>query len=297
MLALAPESAAAFDRLARRVAEVTGFRDGTGLRLKLRTIFGGDDEETAQGWLHRLARQAPGTGEWQVVLERLMVPETFFFRDAPQLDILRNRILPALIKRKRAAPSRAIRIWSAGCSSGEEPYTLAMLVLDALLVAGEAVELPGGVQLNPGWSVQVQGTDINARVVETARRGTYTDFGLSPFRETPPQYRRFFVPEERDERGRRFSVRADVRAITWFGTHNITLGAAGWDFDIVSCRNVLIYFDEASKAAATSHLACAVAEGGTLMLGPTDPFDGVRGFELVDARTSPVLNRMAGGKA
>ncbi|HSV29292.1 MAG TPA: CheR family methyltransferase [Candidatus Omnitrophota bacterium] len=278
-----------FDRLAHLVQQVTGWRDSPAFRGKLKMILGGDDEDTASTWLRRLGRRHVGCGEWQMVIERLMVPETFFFRDGPQLDVLRYRVLPEIIERKRRS-NRTIRLWSAGCSSGEEPYTLAMLTLDALMAAGEATELPGvGIVLNAGWVVHVQGTDLNPKIVEKARVGLYSDFGLSPFRETPPEFRRFFVKHDSSETISRFGLRRDVRSVTSFGIHNLKEAATGSDFDLVSCRNVLIYFDDDSKAAALEHLTQAVGGSGFLMLGPTDPFDRLYGFQLIEPKTSPIL--------
>lgn len=288
----APMETDEFDRLAILVHEVTGFRDGPAFRNKLKTILGGADEDTAATWLRRLGRRFPGTGEWQSVVERLTVPETFFFRDAPQLEVLRYRILPEMILRKKRAGRMSIRMWSAGCSTGEEPYTLAMLVLDALCKAGEAREEPGGgIQVNPGWVVMVQGSDINGRVVEQARDGVYSDFGLSPFRDTPADFRRFFQRVGGAGDITRYRVRDDVRASTFFGIHNLTETPVGDDFDLVSCRNVLIYFDDSSKAAALGNLRRAIHPEGYLMLGPTDPFDHLPDFALLDPRVSPILSK------
>ncbi|MGE5548747.1 MAG: CheR family methyltransferase [Solirubrobacterales bacterium] len=276
-------------RLAELIQQVTGFRDGPSLRGKLRTIVGASEDERASGWLQRLGRGWISSSEWQALLDRLLVPETFFFRDLPQLDVLRQHVLPGIIAAKRSG-TRSIRVWSAGCSTGEEPYTLAMLVLDALVAAGEATEMLGGA-IHPasGWSVSVSGTDISARVVDKARAGIYSDFGLSPFRDTPQEYRRFFVPKDGDGAISRFTVRNDVRSVTSFSVHNIKDGALGTDFDIVSCRNVMIYFDDAHKRVALGNLAQALAPDGFMLLGPTDPFDVLPGFQLVDPRISPIL--------
>lgn len=281
-----------FQRLAHLIHEVTGWRDGPTFRGKLKTILGGADEDTASTWLRRLGRGYAGSGEWQLVIERLMVPETFFFRDAPQLDVLRYRVLPGIIARKRAGANRSIRLWSAGCSSGEEPYTLAMLTLDALVAAGEAKETSSGIVLAPGWVVHVHGTDINPKIIDKARAGLYSDFGLSPFRDTPATFRRFFVKHDGNDTISRYGVRADVRAITFFGVQNLKEAPVGSDFDLVSCRNVLIYFDDACKRAALSNLAQAVTPGGYMMLGPTDPFDVLSRFKLVEPRTSPILAKI-----
>lgn len=281
----------AFDRLALLVNEVTGFRDGPGFRNKLETIFGGTDEETATTWLRRLARRWVHSNEWQGVVERLTVPETYFFRDGQQLDVLRTRVIKEFIREKTRSGYRQLRIWSAGCSSGEEPYTLAMLALDALVEAGQATETSTGIQPTNGWAVHVVGSDINGRSLEKAKAARYADYGLSPFRELPSHLRRFFVGAPRGGDTAALTVRDDVRAVTSFIAQNLRDGPVGGEYDIVSCRNVLIYFDDESKRAALKDLARSVRGNGCLMLGSTDPID-LPGFASIDTRVSPVLRKL-----
>lgn len=279
-----------FERLVHLIHDVTGWRDGPAFRGKLKAILGGADEDTASTWLRRLGGGYTGNGEWEMVIERLMVPETSFFRDVPQLDVLRWRVLPEIIERKRHDPNPAIRVWSAGCSSGEETYTLAMLVLDALVSAGQAEEAAAGVEVKPGWVVHIHGTDINPKMIEKARTGLYSDFALSPLRDAPAMFRQYLVKHDGGGAISRYGVRADVRSVTFFGVQNLKERPVGAHFDLVSCRNVLTYFDDAWKCHALDNIAQSVTSGGYLMLGATDACK-LADFTPVEPRTSPILQK------
>ncbi|QNM83071.1 protein-glutamate O-methyltransferase CheR [Sphingomonas sabuli] len=181
------------------------------------------------------------------VVEALLNNETYFFRDRSPFDLLSRHALPQLA-RKRAA-RKHIRIWSAGCSTGQEVYSLAMLF------AEEGVKWAG-------WTIDILGTDVSTAVVDRARQGLYTQFEVQRGLGIN-QTIRFF---EETEGGWRTveSLRRPVR----FQVHNILEQPPHpGDFDIVLCRNVLLYLTNEKRRLAFDRLASGLAADGWLMLG------------------------------
>ncbi len=185
------------------------------------------------------------------LLGLLTVGETYFFRYLPHFEALRRSIVPRLVKEKGA--SRSLRIWSAGCSTGEEPYSLAMLL---------AEHFP---QLQ-GWEIEILGTDINAASLEAARRGIYRPRSL---RVTDPLYKdRYFHPV-----GGAYRVDDTIRAMVRFAHLNLQTGdypsqETGTEgIDLLFCRNVMIYFRAETVRRIVEKFSRALAPGGFLFLG------------------------------
>jgi chemotaxis methyl-accepting protein methylase len=180
---------------------------------------------------------------------KFTVSETHFYRVAPQIEALRMVVLPELIA--RGNQQRQLRFWSAGCSSGEEVYTLLMLI-----------EEIGGVE---GWDVRVLGTDINLPVLDLARTGIY---GHWSFRDTPlAAIERFFRAS-----GGKYRVRKDLRSRAVFEIHNLLEPyPTEQSFDLILCRNVTIYFSAQTAQSVYEKLAAQLLPGGWLILGPSDP--------------------------
>jgi chemotaxis protein methyltransferase CheR len=189
-------------------------------------------------------------------VDAMATHESFFFRDATPFDQLRDVLLPELI-RARAA-SRRLRIWSAACASGQEPYSLAMLMLEEL-------------GRHPGWSFDILATDMSEPILKRAREAIYTDFetarGLSPERRT-----RWMTRE-----GEGWRVAPSVRERVSFQRHNLLEGPGMLGrFDVIFCRNVLIYFDQARKAWTLDRLAGCLELGGALVLGSAETVVGLK---------------------
>jgi chemotaxis protein methyltransferase CheR len=180
---------------------------------------------------------------------KFTVSETHFYRITPQIEVLKNKILPELIKRNHS--TQKLRFWSAGCSSGEEVYTLLMLL-----------EEIGGVQ---NWDVRVLGTDLNPDVLELARVGSY---GHWSFRDTPLEVtERFF-----EVSAGKYQVRSDLRSRAIFELQNLLVSPdANWMFDLILCRNVTIYFSPQTAQGVYQNLARQLLPGAWLILGPSDP--------------------------
>ncbi len=194
-----------------------------------------------------LLADSNSSGLAQEVVEALLNNETYFFRDRVMFDLLNSKVLPDLAV-KRAGTKR-ISIWSAGCSTGQEALSLAMMIADQ-------------PAFWKGWTIDIVGTDVSQKAVETAQRGCYTQFeiqrGLSVnqmltyFTETP----------------RGWEPAPNLRKMTRFKVRNILEPAPTLQrFDLVLCRNVMLYFDEAKRADAFDRVAESMRDDAWLMLG------------------------------
>jgi chemotaxis protein methyltransferase CheR len=185
----------------------------------------------------------------QRVVEALLNNETYFFRDRTPFDMLRQTVLPRLAELR--GTSKRLRIWSAGCSTGQEVYSLAMMFAEDAL------------RWN-GWSIDIVGSDVSENVVHRARSGTYTQFEVQRGLGVTQMIRWF----EETEAGWRAieALRKNIR----FQVHNLLEAppspGAG-QFDIVLCRNVLLYLNADKKKLAFDRLASALSPDGLLMLG------------------------------
>jgi chemotaxis protein methyltransferase CheR len=238
------------------------------IEAKLAQVLKSVSEVELARWIGRLALLPSDHSEWLSVIETLTVHESFFFRDASQLDHLQ-----ALLARDcRSGPPREITLWSAGCSMGEEAYTLAIVACLALIEAGLAGEGPAGqISFRPGWSVRVVGTDISRPALRRAETGFYPVAVPGAFRELYPELLRFFP--EAGEGARR--VTEEIRKLVSFGQGNLLSShphplGEGQYFDVVCCRNVMIYLEEAGRSTAQSALIEGVRSGGYFLLSPTD---------------------------
>jgi len=224
------------------------------------------------GAYHQFLRYHPDArAEFERAVDVLTTNETYFFREDYQLKGFRDEVLPVL--RAQAESRKRLVLWSAGCSTGEEVYTLAILV-----------ERSG---LFEGWDVRVFGNDISRRVLVGARRGVY---GPSSFRAMPPEYDSYFVdgPDGRQ-------VHPRIRAMCHFGHLNLVEGgrtAIVGRVDAVFCRNVLIYFDSLSRRRVIDTFYERLHPGGYLMLGHSESLLNVStAFEVVHLSTDLVYRR------
>ena len=211
----------------------------------------------------------------QKLLNRLTVGETYFFRIQPHFDALRGFILPQLMKAR--AETKRLKIWSAGCATGEEPYSVAMLLLE---MAPPAV----------GWEFTILGTDINTEFVAAARRGFYREWS---FRKVEDYWRqKYFRPE-----GDGYVLAEDVRRLVRFERANLLniaecVRAAGAEaFDLILCRNVTIYFDENALARASRGIVSRLADGGWYLAGHAEPLLAQDGLDLVSFPGAIVYRR------
>jgi chemotaxis protein methyltransferase CheR len=179
--------------------------------------------------------------------------ESYFFREEAQLQAFIGNVIPKLKDEKIGRGERSINIVSAGCSSGEEVYTLAMLLLDSGL-------------FSPEWELRITGIDVDCKVLERARAGSYSQYS---FRATNPQYlKRHFTPS-----GEQLVVKEPLRKPVRFLEGNLLhldQVVAERDIDIVFCRNVLIYFRDDTSKRVVDHFSTLLAPGGHLFLGHSE---------------------------
>jgi chemotaxis protein methyltransferase CheR len=197
-------------------------------------------------------RQA--TAEWEELARIFTCGETFFFRDHGQIDLLRLRLLPELIAQHRN--DKTLRLWSAGCASGEEVYSLAMLV-DMLLPKRD------------GWNILILGTDIDSTAIARAQRGRY---GQWSFRMVPAELQqRYFHLEGKewilDERIRRMVT---FRVVNLVGEPFPDSASELHDMDLILCRNVFIYFNPAAVHAVAAKFAATLREESYLLTAHTE---------------------------
>ncbi|MDY7229944.1 CheR family methyltransferase [Hyalangium rubrum] len=223
---------------------------------------------------HRFLRyDTRRNAELDSAVEALTTHETYFFREPVQLKAFTEEVLPLL--QQRNAGTRRLRIWSAGCSTGEEAYTIAMLLKES--------------RLFEGWEVEIYGTDISRRVLTTARKAEY---GPSSLRATPPEMlSRYFISLGASK----VRVRDDIRAWVSFGHLNL-LDAESCLLvpraDVVFCRNVMIYFDVPARQRVLQVFSDKLVPGGYLMLGHSENLLNLgAAFELVHLRGDLVYRK------
>lgn len=192
------------------------------------------------------------TEEFQEMFDRITINETSFFRNEPQLEVFEKRILPELLEARKGV--KRLRVWSAACSSGEEPYTLAIMLNRCLGVRAA------------DWRIEILGTDISERVLEIAQAGRYTEYSL---RTTSPVVRQRYFKQEPGY----WTINDNIKSMVHFETHNLKdrLGAKRFGtWDVIFCRNVMIYFDDAMKLQLLRSFSDQLADDGTLFIGHSE---------------------------
>jgi len=208
-----------------------------------------------------------GAGEIEGFLDAITTNETFFFRTASQFDWFKSEWLSDQVRQQRAGRRpKTLRIWSAGCASGAEPYSLAILLAENRFRLAD-------------WSVSVLGTDISHEMLDAARKAAYPPRALEAV--TPRQLRCYF---DRDKDSDRWIIKPAIRDMVHFEHHNLMRPLRQPAFDLIFIRNVLIYFDQESKLKVVRHLIGLLADGGHLVIGPSEGIAGLLGeLEKVSA--------------
>ncbi len=190
--------------------------------------------------------------EFQEMFNRITINETSFFRNEPQLDVFEKQVLPELLEARKN--TKRLRVWSAACSSGEEPYTLAIQIHRSLgLRAAD-------------WKIEIVGCDISEKVLEVAQSGVYTDYAM---RTTPPLVKSRYFKQD----GSQWLLDEQIKKMVNFQLHNLKdrLGAKRFGtFDVIFCRNVMIYFDDAMKDTVLQCFSDQLAGDGTLFIGHSE---------------------------
>lgn len=193
------------------------------------------------------------------LFEVVTTNETSFYRNPPQLAVFQNNVLAEVIEQQRKLGARKLRIWSAGCSTGEEPYTLAIILLETL-----KTEIAT-------WDIKITANDLSESVLSSARRGIYNDYTL---RTTPKDIvTKYFIPEEG-----KFKVKPEVKRLVNFGQINLSDRAMLKRVDrsqIVFCRNVIIYFDDEMKKNVIGSFYDNLLPGGHLLIGHSESLHNI----------------------
>ncbi|MBE9532398.1 MAG: protein-glutamate O-methyltransferase CheR [Proteobacteria bacterium] len=175
--------------------------------------------------------------------------ETSFYRDLPQLTAFMEGVLPLALENKKPTDKK-LRIWSAGCSTGEEPYTLAMMLMES------------GLMLK-GWTIEILASDISDRVLRSSRSAVYGDYSI---RNTPENVLRKYFTRAADG----YHVNPEVRSLIRFMNINLFDSLqvrSAMNIDVIFCRNVIIYFDDDSKRKVIGHFSDRLVDNGILVLG------------------------------
>jgi chemotaxis protein methyltransferase CheR len=200
------------------------------------------------------------------LLNEITIGETYFFRNQPQLDALQQIVIPKIIEAKSKLPLKRMRIWSAGCSTGEEPYTLGMVLVEE------------SQRRLKGWTIEILATDLNDRSLAHAKAAVY---GTYSTRHVTQYYRqKYFTPN-----GEQFEVQQAVRNQIAFSRLNLSDDSRMTfmkSLDVIFCCNVLIYFDLASKRRVIQHFFNNLLPHGYLFLGHSESLYGVNeDFRLI----------------
>jgi len=201
-----------------------------------------------------------GKREFIVAVDALSTNLTFFFREKQHFDFVKKKFLPDLIARKGRESNRRIRAWSAACSSGEEPYSLAVTLTETF-------------EHEPGWDIKILATDISTRILEKAKMGTYDQQRIEPL---TPQQKQRFLTLNRAKGQKEYQVRENLKKMIRFRHLNLM---DSWPFqgpfDMIFARNVMIYFDKPTQAALVNRFWQCLDGGGLLCIGHSESLTGI----------------------
>ena len=206
-----------------------------------------------------LLKSPRGSEELKFLMDEITTNETYFFRNVPQLTALENKLLPELVEVKNKMGFRKLRIWSAASSSGEEAYTMAMILLEKRAT------------LLKDWIIEIVGTDINETVIAQAKEGVYNAYSV---RNIPDVYKRKYIREDNGK----FTLSSEVKKFVTFNKLNLYEDSKMIfmkSFDFIFCANVLIYFDTASKSKVVQHFYNNLQPYGYFFVGQSESLHGV----------------------
>ncbi len=240
---------------------------------------------------YRLLISKQGKQELALLLENLTVNETSFFRNKAQLNLFQHEILEALLQSKQERHDYTLRIWSAGCSTGQEPYTLAMLVADALTYYQMRNPRPRDFSvpkpLVPApWQLEILASDISYSVLRAAQEGSYAEHQMSA---VDYSFRlRYF-----DKVGARYAIKKTVKELVHFDFHNLKTEYLPQRNDMIFCRNVMMYFDEAEQKRLVEKFHRCLNPLGYLFIGHAESLLGLtEKFQMVHRNAGTAYQRV-----
>jgi chemotaxis protein methyltransferase CheR len=194
-----------------------------------------------------------GQRELLDLVDSLTINETSFFRNKPQFDLFTNIVIPELKQKK--AREKKIRCWSAGCSKGQEAYSIAMSVLNTL-------------KSPETWDIKILASDISLRMLDSAEKGVYSENEIETVR---PEYQKEFFEKVNGH----YQVKPIVKKLVVFDFHNLKHENGVTGLDVIFCRNVMIYFDRDEQKRLVDKFHKSLADGGYLFLGHTESLQGL----------------------
>jgi len=244
---------------------------------------------------YRLLISKEGKQELARLLENLTVNETSFFRNKAQMELFQKHILDGILRAKQTRGDQFLRIWSAGCSTGQEPYTIAMMVADSL--AYHHLRSPGPVEntwpkpLIPApWKVEILASDINYQVLRAGQEGIYAEHHMN---SVDYNYRlRYF-----DKVGERYAIKKALKEFIHFDFHNLKTEYLPQRNDVIFCRNVMMYFDEPEQKRLIEKFARCLNPGGYLLVGHAESLLGLTDkFTMIYRDSGTAYQKVEGAK-
>lgn len=204
--------------------------------------------------------------EMRALFDSVTTNETSFFRSPPQIQAFQEKVLAELIARREKKGENVLRLWSAGCSTGEEPYTMGIVLKEVL-----------NSKLSQ-WDIKIVASDISEKALKSAKAATYSDYSL---RGVPPEIKqKYFIPN-----GGMYKISEDIVSLVdlqYLNLNDMKRVQLMKGFDIIFCRNVLIYFDDAARKRFVSQLYDSLNHGGYLFIGHSESLHNIsRAFKLV----------------
>jgi chemotaxis protein methyltransferase CheR len=244
---------------------------------------------------YRLLISKEGKQELARLLENLTVNETSFFRNKAQMELFQKHILDGILRAKQTRGDQFLRIWSAGCSTGQEPYTIAMMVADSL--AYHHLRSPGPIEntwpkpLIPApWKVEILASDINYQVLRAGQEGIYAEHHMN---SVDYNYRlRYF-----DKVGERYAIKKALKEFIHFDFHNLKTEYLPQRNDVIFCRNVMMYFDEPEQKRLVEKFARCLNPGGYLLVGHAESLLGLTDkFTMIYRDSGTAYQKVEGAK-
>ncbi len=198
-----------------------------------------------------------GTGAKELILlmDLLTINETLFFRNRPQFELLKTHVLPALITSKTAKRLRQLRIWSTGCSSGQEPYSIAITLIETI----PYIDM---------WDIKIFASDLSLRMLELGQAGIYSGYQLRGIEEEHLNH--YFDLAEGG-----YKIKDRVKKLVTFDYHNLKHDNGLRGFDIIFCRNVMIYFDAQERTRLIDRFANSLVPQGYIFIGHAESLYGL----------------------
>lgn len=235
-----------------------------------------DDLGIKDGYEYYRVVKAADTGSYELprLLDSLMICETSFFRNRPQFDLLSEVVLPEIVARKKKAGTRLLRVWSAGCSTGQEPYSAVMTLLESL---------PN----RDSWTIRVYASDLSFTALERAQSGLYRPDQLKGVE--PHCASKYFRLEDGH-----YAISGNVSKRVIFDYHNLKHDNGLRGLDIVFCRNVMIYFDAEEQRKLVTRFTNCLVPGGFLFLGHAESLQGLSTRFTMLHRNKGIAYRLEG---